>query len=103
MLHELSCRGNVVEKNCKNSVLGFLKVAVVAEVVLNVLEAMSAIWLSTLAMDTKISGEASWFAWRHKAKVHVCHPATRDLEDKSLLVQLTPVGMLSHHAAMWTC
>jgi hypothetical protein len=52
-------------------------------------------------MDTDISGEAS-FAWMQRARALARRLATMDLDELSLLVQLT-VGVLLHHAAMRTC
>jgi hypothetical protein len=101
MRQELFCRGNAVEKVCKNSRSEMWNVSRVAELRLNVRDDRSAMRLSTPAMDTDIRGEAS-LAWMRSANALVSRPAIRDREELSLLVQLT-VGVLSHHAATCTC
>jgi hypothetical protein len=98
---ESFCNGKAVEKVCKNTSSGMVKVSAVAELRLNVRDEKSAMRLSTPAMETETSGDAS-FAWIRIAKARVRRPATCDREELSLFVQLT-VGVLSHHAATWTC
>ena len=78
-----------------------LKVSGATEWRLKVREATSAIRFLTPAMDTEMSGEAS-LAWMRIAKARVSRLAMVDLDELSLFVQLT-VGVLSHHAATWTC
>ena len=97
---ESPCKGKEAEKDCKNSSSVIVKVLGAAEWRLKVRDAMSAILLSTPAMDTEINGDAS-FAWMRNARARTSRPATREREELSLLVQLT-VGVLSHHAATWT-
>lgn len=93
--------GNVAANRCKKSMSDVSKVLRWAECRLNVREAMSAILLSVPAMETETSGEAS-LTWIRMASARTKRPATHDREELSLLVQLT-VGVLSHHAATWTC
>jgi hypothetical protein len=101
MLHELFCSGKVSEKICKNSVSEMANVLAATECLLKVCDATSAIRFLTPAMETEIRGEAS-LAWMRMANARARRPATADLDELSLFVQLT-VGVLSHHATMWTC
>ena len=97
--HEQFCRGNKEElKVSKNSSSGMVKVSSVAVLQWNVCDAVSAMVLSTPAMDNDVRGEAS-FTWMHMARALVRQPAIGDQEVLSLFVQLT-VGVLSHQAAM---
>jgi hypothetical protein len=101
MLHEPFCRGKVLANVCKNSVSEMVNVAAATECLLKVREATSAIRFLMPAMEMEIRGEAS-LACMRIANARARRPATADLEELSLFVQLT-VGVLSHHAATWTC
>jgi hypothetical protein len=99
--HESFCKGKAEAKVCKKLLSSIVNVAALAVFRWNVREAMSAMRFSTPAMDTEISGEAS-LAWMRMARARVSRPGMRDLGELSLFVQHT-VGVLSHHAATWTC
>ena len=63
---------------------------------------MSAMVLSTHAMDRDVSGDAL-LTWMHMARSHMRQPAiVGEHEALSLLVQLM-VGVLLHQAVTWTC
>ena len=80
----------------KNSSLGMLKVKSVAVLWWKVHNAVSAMVLSTPAMDNNVSGEAS-LMWIRIARALVRCPVIGEQEALSLLVQLM-VGVLSHQA-----
>ena len=62
---------------------------------------MSAILLSTLAMEWEMSGDASLTCMR-MARACISHPAMGERDVLSLFVHAT-VGVLSHQAATWMC
>lgn len=99
--HEVACKGKAEAKVCKKSSSEIAKVLVLAVVRLKVRDAMSAMVLWVPAMETEMSGDAS-FVWIRMANARVRRPATREREERSLLVQLT-VGVLSHQAATCVC
>ena len=99
-LHEAFCSGKESAKRCKKSSSEILNVVADAELRLKVRDNRSAMVLSTPAMDTEMSGDAS-LAWILKAKARVRRPAMAERDELNLLVQLT-VGVLSHQAATWT-
>ena len=84
----------------KNSSSWMLKVWSVAVLRWKVREAVSAMVLSTPAMDNEVRGDAS-LTWVCIAKALVRQPVMGEREALSLFVQLM-VGVLSHQAATWT-
>ena len=93
--HEQFCSGKRELNVSKNSSSGMVKVRLVAVFLWKVHDAVSAMVLSTPAMDKEVSGEAL-FMWIHIARALVRHPVIREWEALSLFVQLM-VGVLSHH------
>ena len=98
--HEQFCNGKEELNVSKSSSSWMLKVWSVAVLQWKVREAVSAMVLSTPAMDNEVRGDAS-LMWMRIAKALVRRPAMGEREALSLFVQLT-VGMLSHQAATWT-
>jgi hypothetical protein len=98
--HESCWSGKEAANDCKKSSSEMWNVFEFAECRLNVRDAVSAIVFLMPAMETDTRGDAS-LAWMRRASARVRRPATLDLDELSLLVQLT-VGVLSHHAATWT-
>lgn len=82
---------------CKNAASDTANVSPAAYRLLNIRDAVSAIMFRTPAMDQVWRGDA-WFVCSLIASARTSLAATIDLDELSLLAQLT-VGVLSHQAA----
>ena len=99
--HEQFCSGKEELKVSKKSLSEMANVWLVAMLRWKVRDAVSAIVLSTPAMDREVSRDTS-LTWMHMVSARMRWPVIGEHDALSLLVQLT-VGVLSHHAAMCTC